>query len=93
MRQSILRLNNNQGSDDRKLDHLTSKRQSPKGIFFMKEKKSRTYVVRVLDLKYQSEFKYFAFNFIYYKVVAQHEEQAITKANSLYMKGERGEFK
>jgi hypothetical protein len=59
----------------------------------MKEKKSRTYVVRVLDLKYQSEFKYFAFNFIYYKVVAQHEEQAITKANSLYMKGEGGEFK
>lgn len=60
----------------------------------MKQKNSKTtYFVRVLDLKYQSEFKYFSFNFIFYKVVAQNEDQALIKARELYMQGERGEFR
>ena len=64
------------------------------GRAFMKksEKNLRTYRVRVLDIKYQSQFQHLGLNYIYYKVKAKDKEEALEKARALYMREEKGEF-
>lgn len=57
-----------------------------------KENKKNNYKVRILDFRYKSDFSHVCFKYIYYKVKAKHETDALKKAKSLYMKGEKGEY-
>jgi len=54
--------------------------------------KSKTYRVKILDFSYLPEFTHLNFRYLFYEVKAQHKEEAIKKARSLYMKGEKEVF-
>ena len=51
-----------------------------------------TYRVKILDLKYLTDFEHLCFKHITYEVTANHENEAITKARRCYMEGKEGVF-
>ncbi len=51
----------------------------------------RSYRVKLLDIGYVSDSSILEFNYIYYRVEAQHKSEAIEKARALYMNGDKGE--
>ena len=57
----------------------------------MKKKNLTIYKIKVLDIKYRSELKLWAFKHIHYSVKANCEDDAIEKAKNMYMKGENGD--
>ncbi len=52
---------------------------------------NRSYRVKLLDFNYLSDFSVLEFNYVYYRVEAEHKMEAIEKARSLYMNGDKGE--
>jgi hypothetical protein len=51
-----------------------------------------TYQVKILDLKYLSDFEHLCFKHITYEVCANHRNEAITVARKYYMEGKEGVF-
>lgn len=56
-----------------------------------KGRKLKIYRVRVLDFSYKNKFNVLCFKYIYYSIEAQHKTDAFKKAQTLYMRGEKGE--
>ena len=52
----------------------------------------KTYHVKVLDFSYQVNFEHLEFRYLHYVVDAMYREEAIKKARSLYMSGEKELF-
>lgn len=52
----------------------------------------KTYRVKILDFSYKKDFLHLTFKYLFYDVVAEHKEDAVKRARSLYMKGEKEDF-
>ena len=55
------------------------------------EQSERRYKVKLLDFSYQANFSILEFQYINYSVAAKHRKDAIKKARSRYMSGDKGE--
>lgn len=53
------------------------------------DRKTRTYLVKILDFNYQASFECLQFRYFTYEVIASHEKNALKKARELYMKGQK----
>lgn len=50
---------------------------------------SKIYRIKVLDFSYQQDFEQLVFRHLTYEVSAENKKEAVKKARSLYMKGEK----
>lgn len=55
-------------------------------------KRSKKFHIKILDIKYLSDFEHLNFRYVTYEVVAQNEKEAVKKARTLYMSGQKEAF-